>query len=146
MKIDYTWYSDTHTAVCAITEKGQEWLGIAYCHPDDLDFGNERTGLIIAEYRARIDYNKEKRRNLRQQYTALERLYRQVINGANYSPKSRENRILWSELRRLKNELTAVNYDLSQLRKNLKTFIDEKEEFYNKIRSKRKDEEVTPID
>lgn len=138
MKYTHHWYEDGNIAICTITHKGETYTGTAFCHTDDLDFCNKYTGLNIAEFRALIELYKAEKRKLRPQIVALERLQKQILHGAKCSPKSRENKVLWSEIRRLKNELATVNNELDTLRKELKDYIDIKDKFYKEIRAKRK--------
>ena len=71
-------------------------------------------------------------------YNALDRLYRQMTRGADCSVKSREMKILQAELRRIKNELATASCGISQIKSDLKDFIDTKEQLYTQIRAKRK--------
>lgn len=141
MKFDYHWYEEGGIAVAILRHKGKEWHGTAFCHTDDLDFCSQHTGMIIAEHRATIEYYKDLKRQLRVEINAIERLKTQMISGAKCNSKSREMKVLYSELRRLKNELATVNCGLQQLRESLKEFINIKDKMYNKIRNKRKEAE-----
>lgn len=138
MKFDYHWYEEGGIAIAVLRHKGNEWTGTAFCHTDDRDFCSQHTGMIIAEHRATIEYYKHRKKELRIEIDTLDRLMRQITRGADCSPESREIKVLRSELRRLKNELATVRCALSQLRENLKEFIDIKEQLYTQIRAKRK--------
>ena len=43
-----TWDETTKEAKCIINSNYGEIIGIAKCHPDDYDLGNELTGCYIA--------------------------------------------------------------------------------------------------
>ena len=49
-KVSYA-YNDG-VASYQINYKGYQFLGVAQCHSEDMDFANERVGLTIAEARA----------------------------------------------------------------------------------------------
>lgn len=49
-----TWDETAKEAKCIIDSNYGEIIGIAKCHPDDYDLGNELTGCHIASRRALI--------------------------------------------------------------------------------------------
>jgi hypothetical protein len=138
MKFEYHWYEESRMSIAILKDKGKEWHGTAFCHTDDADFCSQHTGMIIAEMRAMIEFYKDRRKMLRNEYNALDRLYRQMTRGADCSVKSREMKILQAELRRIKNELATASCGISQIKSDLKDFIDTKEQLYTQIRAKRK--------
>lgn len=125
-------------AHCIITYKNQQFHGYATCHPDDYDFESEKTGQTIAEYRAEIMLIKHIRNNeIRPAYEAIRHLYLSLPTSKIHDPKSYESHRIRREYYRLQNDLAAANNRLAQLKENLKWYIAEKENFYQKIRKAR---------
>ena len=60
-KVKYDWYEDTSCARCTIYYNNEEFIGNAFCHPDDEDMCSKLVGQTIAEFRALIEVLKYKR-------------------------------------------------------------------------------------
>lgn len=111
-------------------------IGVAECHPNDYDFISERTGAIIAEYRAEIDLlQKINAYEIKPGIAALKHVYCTMVHSTHYSPKSYEAIRLKRELAHLMDELEENKMQIEQIKKCLKTYIDEKEAFYQKVRN-----------
>ena len=128
---------DNGKSVCQINYKGMNFVGEAFCHPDDNDFASERTGLFIAECRAVIKVLKFQRDfEIKPVLATLTHLYSNMKTSKNYNPKSYEAKMLRSQIRHWEKELAAANFELAIERKNLKVYITEKDKIYTKLRAK----------
>ena len=73
------------------------FTGVAYCHPDDLDFASERTGLFIAESRAIIKVLIFQRdHEIKPALATLNHLYSNMRTSKYYNPKSYEAKMIRS--------------------------------------------------
>ena len=119
------------------TRAGVELVGIGHaeCHPEDEEFMSERTGLIISDYRAEIDLIKQVNLyEIRPAIAALKHVYCTMRHSKQYNPNSYEAKRLKKELAHLMDEYEENKQLIAELRKNLKTYIDEKDAFHNKLR------------
>ena len=139
----YSWHENIKTAVCTVTDKNDnKFEGFAYCHPDDYDFANEKTGCTIAHMRAEIkSYQFYRNHELKPALAALRQLYYTMNQSKSFNPDSYEAKMLMRHINQKLNDIEATNELIEELRKNIKDFIDQKEIFYQKIRSKRRVED-----
>ena len=122
---------------CIIQYKGLEFVGRAQCHPDDMDFESERTGLCIAEARANIKLMKFKRNfEILPSLKSAKHLYTTVQQSALYDPKSHESKMIYRHLKQLEKQLDIINSDIAEEEKYLQEYIDKKDKFYKKLRAK----------
>ena len=133
-----TWDETTKEAKCIITSSIGEIVGIAKCHPDDYDFGNELTGCHIATQRALIKALKLQKIDLKSQLFALNQLYYSMKHSQKFNEKSYENKMLQRQINLIKNDLNAINQKIAEEQDNLKNYINEKDKFYVQIREMRK--------
>lgn len=133
----FYWDSETFEAMCVITDdNGKIYTGTAKCHEDDLDFGTQKDGCIIAMYRANIKYFQSVRDNeIKPALKALKELYHSIDRSHRFNPNSYENKMLQRKIQSYQFELDTIKQMLVDERKKLKTFIDEKERQYQKIRN-----------
>lgn len=125
------------SSCCIIRYKGLEFVGEAQCHPDDMDFESERTGLCIAEARANIKLMKFKRNfEILPALKSAKHLYTTVQQSASYSPKSHESKMIYRHLKQLKKQLDMINSDIAEEEKYLKEYLDKKDKFYKRLRAK----------
>lgn len=122
--------------------QGQTSLGIfvsgdAQCHEEDLDLGNERTGLTIAEARATITAMRAKRDyEIKPKLAVLKHLYSNIQTSKDHNPKSHESRMIRSQIRAIERELEEINNDIAEEQKSLKEYIDGKDKLYKRLRAK----------
>ena len=112
-------------------------IGIAKCHPDDMDMANARTGQEIAYRRAEINAYKKYKDNIKIRLSALNQLYYSMNQSKHFNPKSYENRILQRQIHFLEDDLATVNDALITLTEDLKDFLQKKDNFYKQIRKNR---------
>lgn len=124
------------------TPRGTTIKGIARCHPDDKDMQSEKTGLTLADLRAEIAYQRDYRDNvLKPQIIILEHVADSIAHSKSYNEFSHENVVLRRQIRFLKNDLNTTQEIIAGLKKYIKIYIDEKENFYQKVRRNRNETE-----
>lgn len=142
MKIKYNWYPDTGIAACRIYYKGNQFCGSASCCPEDKDFQNEKTGIIIAETRATISMYKHIIKNeIKPALTQLIHLEDSMKRSKFYNEKSYESNMLRRQIQYLQNYLCTVNNEIDMLYQYLNGFIEEKDKFYQLVRANRQKDE-----
>ena len=114
-------------------------IGIAECHPEDEEFMSELTGSVIAEYRAQIDLLKQiNNYEIKPGIAALKHVYCTMLHSKQYNPKSYEAIRIKKELAHLMDELEENRKGISEIRKNLKEYINNKDKLYKKIKEGQK--------
>ena len=131
----FNWDPEEGVASCIIKYKNQTFCGVAMCHEEDKDMMSEKTGMEIAYRRATIDYLKYVRdMELKPALKALKQLYYTMKHSTHFNPKSYENSKLQRHIRLYEFDLETINELIVNERKNLKDYIDKKDEFYKKTR------------
>ena len=131
----FNWDPEEGVASCIIKYKNQTFCGVAMCHEEDKDMMSEKTGMEIAYRRATIDYLKYVRdMELKPAFKALKQLYYTMKHSTHFNPKSYENSKLQRHIRMYEFDLETINELIADERKNLKDYIDKKDEFYKKTR------------
>ena len=131
----FNWDPDEGVASCIIKYKNQTFCGVAMCHEEDKDMMSEKTGMEIAYRRATIDYLRYVRdMELKPALKALKQLYYTMKHSTHFNPKSYENSKLQRHIRMYEFDLETINELIVDERKNLKDYIDKKDEFYKKTR------------
>lgn len=131
----FNWDPEEGVASCIIKYKNQTFCGVAMCHKEDQDMMSEKTGMEIAYRRATIDYLKYVRdMELKPALKALKQLYYTMKHSTHFNPKSYENSKLQRHIRMYEFDLETINELIVNERKNLKDYIDKKDEFYKKTR------------
>lgn len=134
----YTWNEEQGIARCVIYYKNTKFCGVADCHPNDEDFKSERTGQHIAYMRAYIDYLKYVRDyEERPRLNALKHLYGTMKHSSHFNPDSYEARRLMKEIKNAQVDFDTVSDLIDMYRKDLATYIEEKDAFYAKMRTKK---------
>ena len=134
----FNWDHEEGIASCIIKYKNQTFCGVAMCHEEDKDMMSEKTGMEIAYRRATIDYLKYVRdMELKPALKALKQLYYTMKHSTHFNPNSYENSKLQRHIRMYEFDLETINELIVNERKNLKDYIDKKDEFYKKTRISR---------
>lgn len=134
----FNWDPEEGVASCIIKYKNQTFCGVAMCHEEDKDMMSEKTGMEIAYRRATIDCLKYVRdMELKPAIKALKQLYYTMKHSTHFNPKSYENSKLQRHIRMYEFDLETINELIVNERKNLKDYIDKKDEFYKKTRISR---------
>jgi hypothetical protein len=136
-KITYSYNEMEREAIFTINYGGASFTGKARCHPEDNDFGNERTGLIIAEARANIKLMKFQRRfEIQPKIDVLKHILANMETSKQYAPKSYEAKSIRSQLRAAQEAYDQLTQDIIDEEKSLKEYIDNKTILYTKLRAK----------
>ena len=126
-------------SMCTIKYKGKEFMGIANCHPDDMDFESERVGMTIAETRANIKVLCFMRDcEIKPQLKSLNHLYSNIKTSKYFNPNSYESKMLLKQIKSIKKELDIINNALVDERRFIKDYINGKDKLYKKLRAKNK--------
>ena len=136
----FHWDDETGEALCVLWFNGRNFVGTAQCDEEDMaDFKSEKVGCEIAFARAEIKAMVFLRdMELRPQIKALRHLLACIKQSSHHNENSYEFQALRREIRRLENQLDAVNQDLVELKQNLKDYIEMKNTFHKELREKRK--------
>ena len=139
-KTKIEWFEETGVALCTITDSyNRTYHADAFCHPNDQDMMSEKTGCEIANRRAEIMVLKGYVKNeLKPRLRALKQLYYSMNRSKYFNEKSYENKMLQSQIRVIKNELDTTNEIIAELEYDLSRYLNEKDEFYKKVRKHRK--------
>ncbi len=134
----FKWDSESGTATCVLTDGNNIFIGIATCSPDDMDMISEKTGCQIALYRAEIDYLKHLRDNeLKPKLAALKQLYYSINQSKQFNDKGYETKMLRRQIYLTDSDLTLIKQEILKIKQELKHYLKEKSDFYNKVREKR---------
>ena len=127
-------------------------VGEAKCMPQDMDMMSEKTGgkLIVApchnpvrNHTIKILRNKRKR--TRQEYRVLKNLLKTYKNRPNFDTNDPYVRILKRKIYSYGQDIEYLNNCENNCREELKKYIDEKDNFYKKIRAMRKRDSNTDL-
>ena len=134
----FNWDEEAGIASCIVSDGEKIYTGFAQCHPDDEDMKGQKTGCEIAFRRARINALRGYRDELKIQLKALNQLYYSMDRSTKFNKKSYENKMLQRQIRMINFDLTTTKEMIATEQENLRTYIKEKDEFYNKTRMRRK--------
>lgn len=134
----FSYDAEENLASCIISYNGMEFVGIAQCHPDDFDFASERTGCTIAELRAHIKMLRYRRDG---EITPTLKTFKHMMDcmktSKKFNPKSYEAKMIRNKINQLEDELHEIKSDIKYFNNNLRTYINGKEEVYQKVRKAR---------
>lgn len=133
----FNWDEENKIASCILTDGEKVYTGIAKCHPEDFDMMSEKTGCEIALRRAKIKVLQEYKRELNISLKALNHLYGSMKHSKNFNKNSYEIKMLQRRIRMIKFDLDTTKEIIDMNQKNLKEYIDQKENFYQLIRKRR---------
>lgn len=137
----FSWNEKEGHAMCAIdTPDGHHYLGQAWCNSIDRDMMNEATGCNIAQMRATIKMYQGWRNEYKIRLDALNEVYYCMKHSTHFNPKSYENRMLQRKIKAQQDNIDTLNEYIRDLRKDIKSYIDEKDMFYKRIRNNRERE------
>lgn len=131
-------YKDNYTKCEVIDNKyGRKYIGEAYCHPDDEDFQSLITGSTIAEMRAIINTMVAYKNDLRIKLEALSQLYYSMNQSKKFNKESYEAKMLFRQIKLLKQDLSAAKEQLELYKQDLNTYIRDKDNVYKYLRQKK---------
>lgn len=135
----FDWDKDLGAAICIITDKhNNTFYGEAHCHPKDKDMMSEKTGYAIAFRRAYIKTLCHYRdTECKPTLKALKQFYNSINHSKEYDAKNYMVKRLLKHIYVAQQDLDTVNELIADERKGLRKFIDQKDEFYCKVRNNR---------
>lgn len=134
----FSWNEKEGHAICAINApNGHRYIGEAWCNSIDHDMMNEATGCNIAQMRATIKMYQGWRNEYKIRLDALNEVYYCMKHSTHFNPKSYENRMLQRKIKAQQENISTLNEYINDLRKDIKSYIDEKDMFYKRIRNNR---------
>lgn len=133
----FNWDEETGISSCILSDGEKIYTGFAQCHLDDSDMKGQKTGCEIAFRRARINALRGYRDELKIQLKALNQLYYSMNLSYRFNEKSYENKMLQRQIRQIDFDLATAKEMIATEQESLRTYIKEKDEFYNKTRMRR---------
>lgn len=113
-------------------------MGIAQCHPDDIDMMSEKTGYHIALERAAIYGLQSIRKNeLKPELASLKQLYYSMNRSKYFNPKSYEARTLKRQIKIKEEDIRSITNEIYLRKERLREFINNKDSFYKAVRANR---------
>ena len=133
------WDDEHKVATCVLYYKNKVFYGMATCHPDDMDFANEKTGEHIAYLRAMIEaLLYERDCEVKPALAALKQVYYSMSHSKNYNRKSYEAKMLWRHIQMKQDDLEQTKLLIDKYKQELHNFIVKKDIFYKQLRAYRK--------
>lgn len=102
---------------------------------------SEKTGCEIAFRRAKIHAMQDYKNELKIKLSALNQLYYSMKHSTHFDEKSYENKMLQRQIRLINLDLDTAKEIITTEQKNLKEYIDNKDNFYKNTRVRRKNKE-----
>ena len=131
------WDEEAGVASCIVSDNEKVYTGFARCHPDDSDMSSQKTGCEIALRRAKIAALRGYRDELKIRLSALKQLYYSMNKSQRFNAKSYENKMLQRQIRQINFDLDTTKEMIATEEQNLRTYIADKDKFYQKVRFNR---------
>ncbi len=140
-KIFTSWDKETGVATCILMDKqGNTYFGQAKCHPEDKDMMSEHTGLEIAYRRAALRYLCHVRNNIiKPELKTLKTFYHSINSNKDYDENHYIVKRLLKHINFAQQDLDDINSEITHGRKELKDYMENKNDFYRSIRKLRMD-------
>lgn len=132
------WDEETGLAKYSFDAGGRHYEGTAVCHPEDMDFKNQFTGLEIAHMRAVIAYGKDEKIRLEGKVKGLKQLEASINCSKYYDKNGYEATMLRRQIHLAEEELRYCREDLANIKEDLQTYLNNKAFLYSNLRKKRK--------
>lgn len=146
-QIMFDWDAEKGVATCILTDKNNHtFYGEAHCHPKDQDMMSEKTGYAIAFHRAYIKnlcYYRDT--ECKPTLKALKQFYNSINHSKEYDAKNYIVKRLLKHISIAQQDLDTVIELITDERKSLRKFIDQKDEFYCKVRNNRQKESMKNV-
>jgi len=140
-KVDFYWDEERGMCRCTLTDNGVKYNGFAFCHPTDMDMKSQKTGEEIAYNRALISALKAKKKELKLELRGLLGYYYAIQHNPQFNPKSYEAKMLYRQIRMRQDDIESVDEGIGGLELYIKSYIKEKDKFYESIRQMRQKNE-----
>ena len=128
------------TVVCTLVQKGKKYVGVARCHPLDKDMQSTLIGETISHSRACGVLLRERLAESKQKLKILEDFLKSLADSKGYKNEfnSYTARKLRREIYETKKIITNLTNAIQTHEENTQRYIDNKQEFQDKVREKRK--------
>lgn len=135
----FSYDKETGATLCILTDtKQHEFIGVAQCHPDDIDMQNQMTGCEIAFRRAYIKYLKAVRdMEIVPQLNILKHMYTCMEQAADFNPKDNNARLMRRSIENYAAAADVIRENIRNNRNDLYKYMTEKGKLYQSIREKR---------
>lgn len=130
----YTYEEETGCATCILEIDGMSFVGVARCHPEDMDMRNHTTGEWIAYMRAAKKAIQHEIYIAKIKLKAVEDCYSNMISSPKFNKKSYEARMMRKKIYFLREELEDFKHSKRVVEENINDFIKEKDKFYTQLR------------
>ena len=124
--------------MCIIETKNKTFVGTAYCAESDRDMMSEKVGCEIAYRRAIIKCLNSHKDELKIKIAALQEYYYTMNKSKYFDKTSYPIRRLNRQIELLTDELETTKELVKKEQDFLKHYMEDKAEFYTKIRNNRK--------
>lgn len=132
------WDDENKVATCLLYYKNKVFYGTASCHPDDMDFANEKTGEHIAYLRAMLEaLNWEKECEIKPALAGLKQAYYSMNHSKKFNPKSYEAKMLYHQIQIKQDDLEQIKLLIDKYKLEIHDFITKKDIFYKQLRALR---------
>ena len=136
-KNQYIFNAETCESTCVLYTSFGKFVGKAKCCDEYRDMLSEKTGLFIAESRARIKALAAIRDKIQSELSGLKKYYYAVSQSKHYNESKYMEHMLKRHIMRLEHDLFLLRNDHYSEKETLRQFIRDKGEFYTKIRKNR---------
>jgi len=121
-KESYNWNEETGKAIVKVEDNmGHTFIGVAQCHPDDMDIKSKNLGLELADIRARLNAIRHIRDNeIKPALKMLKHLQSTMEKSKRYNPKSYEARMLRRQIHMHQSDLLNIKNLISDYKVYMK--------------------------
>ena len=132
-----TWDKEEGKSTCVLTIDGQQFIGSAFCHKKDRDMKSERTGAKLATLRAEQKYAEHLRANAFNKLQILKKALSPLKQSTKVNKESYEFQKIAEILHKAEIEYISYTKLVSEYKRAIYTYINEKEIFYRRVRALR---------
>ena len=126
----FDWDPETGIATCIIFDKNdQTYVGMAQCHPDDIDIALERAAIYGLQ--------SIRKNELKPELASLKQLYYSMNRSKYFNPKSYEARTLKRQIKIKEEDIRSITNEIYLRKERLREFINNKDSFYKAVRANR---------
>ena len=126
------------SSMCVIETKNKTFVGTAQCLDSDRDMMSEKTGCEIAYHRAIIHTLESHVSDLKNELMGLHKYYYSVNQSKYFDENCYMTNMLKSQMQQREEEIQVTKELIQKEKKYLKNFMEDKAQFYKKIRRNRK--------
>ena len=126
------------SSLCILTTKNATYVGTAQCRDADRDMMSEKTGCEIAYHRAVIHALEDHLEELKTELAGLNKYFYTVNQSKYYEPESYMAQMLFRQIQQRNDDIRITKDMISKEKNNLKEYMENKAEFYKKVRRNRK--------